>query len=235
MSIPIIEKIEKIRTSEKLSLNEFAKKIGISMKTLFAMKSRGSSPRGEFIEAVASCYPQYAFWLITNKTDPPLHIAPGEEKADKDSEIRYKIIQRVAARNMEVCFIKETELKKVIFIQSKQHVNDLAALLLVKQDALYEMSLTPYFINAVWVRAGDMNFHSDHGGRISLQKFRYWLSSVNADLIETAEYWLMEEVLFDNVYKVLLIPRNSLLPPDKSAFNFERFELWRQGKAPYDN
>jgi transcriptional regulator with XRE-family HTH domain len=50
MSIPIFEKVERIRAAERLTQAEFSEKIGVSANTLNAMKSRGSSPRFEVIE-----------------------------------------------------------------------------------------------------------------------------------------------------------------------------------------
>jgi ribulose bisphosphate carboxylase small subunit len=159
-------------------------------------------------------------------------VAPGNV-ADEDSAIRYKIIDRVDARYMERSIVKESSLKKLVFIQNKQNSNDVAAMLLVDQDIFYEISTTPNFRNAIWISAGNLNFDSDGGGRNALNDFRAWLKNVNIDLIKTAEYWLMEEKLFDDVYKVLLVPVITLESPDVTTPTYKRFELWRSGNKPY--
>lgn len=235
MSIPAHEKIDRIRAAERLTLAEFSEKIGVSANTLNTMKSRGSSPRFDVIEKILNTWPQYALWLTTGEIDISSgQIAPGNI-ADEDALIRYKIIDRVDARYMDKCIVKDSAFKKLVFIQNKQRPSDLAALLLVDQDIFYEISSTPNFRNAVWVSAGNINFESDGGGKIALREFRFWLSNVNVDLIKTAEYWLMREDFFDDVYKALLVPVISFYPPDKSAFTYERFELWKAGNAPYGN
>ncbi len=172
-------------------------------------------------------------WLTTGEIDIGSgQVAPGNV-ADEDSAIRYKIIDRVDARYMERSIVKESALKKLVFIQNKQNSNDIAAMLLVDQDIFYEISTTPNFRNAIWISAGNLNFDSDGGGRNALNDFRTWLKNVNIDLIKTAEYWLMEEKFFDDVYKALLVPVITLETPDERTPTYKRFELWKSGSKPY--
>lgn len=172
-------------------------------------------------------------WLTTGEIDIGSgQVAPGNV-ADEDSAIRYKIIDRVDARYMERSVVKESALKKLVFIQNKNNSNDLAAMLLVNQDIFYEISSTPNLKNAVWISAGNLNFDSDGGGRNALNDFRYWLKNVNVDLIKTAEYWVMEEKLFDDVYKALSVPVITLEAPDVTTSIYQRFDLWKSGSKPY--
>ena len=68
MSI-ITERLKKIRKAETSGRAEFAEKIGIPKNTVINYERTNRPPRAEVVEKIAKKWPQYAFWLITGKTD----------------------------------------------------------------------------------------------------------------------------------------------------------------------
>lgn len=81
MSSKIAEKIKEIRKAEGLGRAEFADRVGISKNTLIGIERQGRDPRGETIQKIAEAYPEYAFWLITNKVQEEAgHYSPGISK-----------------------------------------------------------------------------------------------------------------------------------------------------------
>ena len=130
---------------------------------------------------------------------------------------------------MDQSFIKPSAFKKLVFLQSKGNKNDLAALLVIDADVMYRISSTPNIKAAVWVSPGNMNFHSNHGGKFALQHFRAWIQSVNEDLIVNAELWELEAKYFDDVYKQLQLPIALLSEPDTSGTAYQKFICWKSG------
>lgn len=116
MSIPVFEKIELIRQSAGLTQNEFAERVGVSVNTLIAVKSRGSSPRFDVLEKICEVWPEYGLWLITGETEPLAgQYEPGRKGSNK---IAYQIIDSVDARNLDHMIVSSKHVKEVIFLQS---------------------------------------------------------------------------------------------------------------------
>lgn len=79
-------RIRELRESTGEGRTRFAQRIGVSMRTIEAIEQRGSSPRGDVLEAIAREWPQYSYWLLTGETMPEQgQISPEIERAHRDS------------------------------------------------------------------------------------------------------------------------------------------------------
>jgi transcriptional regulator with XRE-family HTH domain len=224
MSIPIYEKISQIREELGLTRNQFADETGIPLNTLKSIEQKGVIPKSDVLEKIAMKWPEYAQWLLTGSTTL--------KKSGISSEntlTRFRIIDSADARYMDQCFIKPSAFKKLVFIQSQGNQNDLAALLIINADIMYRISSTPNIKAAIWVGPGNMNFQSNHGGKLVLQDFRTWIQSVNEDLIGNAEFWELDGNYFDDVYKQLHLPIALLSEPDTSSTAYKKFICWKSG------
>lgn len=233
MSMGILEKIEIIREKNGLTQPQLCEVMNLSLSTLKSMLGRGSSPKYEIVESIAKKWPEYAYWLLTDKTDEPRHTSP-ENRTGASQEIVLKIIDVVDSRLMTACIVKELFFKHVVFVQSRQNESDLAVLIMVEQD-VYKTSDTPNWINAVWIKRGNLNFDSEHGGKKHLKNFRNYLTSVDHDLVINAELYEIDEKIFINIHRSLELRLDDLLQPDESKTNYSRFLSWKKGESPYDN
>lgn len=234
MSNDFWDKIEQIKTHERMSQNDFAQRIDVSANTLNASKTRGATPRFELIQKIIATFPQYTLWLTLNKVEPSV----GQTKPTTDEETQsdfFKIIDRVDARDLRNSIVRETEFKTINFIQSNTEESNLAALIELKQSRLYQSSSTPHFKNVVWIDSGILNFDSDHGGKNALDSFRDYLSEVDFDLIEKSKLYEIEEKILGYIHKSLTLSTEDLLAPDESKKTYARFLAWKKGDAPYDN
>lgn len=116
MSIPIYEKIERIRAAEGLTQAEFSEKIGVSANTLNAMKSRGSSPRFDVLEKICQVWPQYGLWLITGESEALA--GQFEPERNSNEKIIFQIIESCSARNIDNLIVNPKHITEVIFLQS---------------------------------------------------------------------------------------------------------------------
>jgi len=132
MSIPVFQKIEMVREAEKLSQPEICDRLEISLHSYKAMVKRGSASF-EIIEKIANEWPQYAYWLLTGKTNPPLHIAPRAEDTDK---ALFDVIE----------MIDQSEL-----LDGESFVNDkkLESVLILVEDTIVNTSMNVYL--SVWI------------------------------------------------------------------------------------
>ncbi|WP_435105866.1 helix-turn-helix domain-containing protein [Arhodomonas sp. AD133] len=79
------DRIKELRDSQGLGRTRFAEELGVSMRTIEGIERRGSSPRGEVLEAVAKKWPQYSYWLLTGQTLPEQgQISPARAPTDPD-------------------------------------------------------------------------------------------------------------------------------------------------------
>ncbi|MCG8434702.1 MAG: helix-turn-helix transcriptional regulator [Gammaproteobacteria bacterium] len=65
----ITDRLRKIREAETSGREEFSRLIDVSKSTIASYEQTGRPPRAEIVEKVAKKWPQYAFWLITGKTE----------------------------------------------------------------------------------------------------------------------------------------------------------------------
>lgn len=228
MSTTISEKIEMIRVREGLTQPDFADAVGVSINTYKGILKRGSSPRFDVIQKIASKWPKYSLWLLTGAVEPEnKQVAPTDESVSAASAL-FRVVDRVDARFMGSCIIKADSLTKLLFVQSAHDKDDLAAIFKVDNEIMYKISNREDDVGAVWVAAGNINFNSDGSGRNALKAFRVWLLEQNPDLIRNAEYWQLEHAAFENVFKELCIPANALQKVSDQVL-YEKFRSWVSG------
>lgn len=68
MSTPIGKKIRNIRERLEMGRAEFAEKTGINKATLIGVETRDREIMSSILEAVATAFPQYAAYLLTDDT-----------------------------------------------------------------------------------------------------------------------------------------------------------------------
>ena len=69
MSIPIGEKIRKLRESLGMGRQEFVDITGIAKGTLIGLETGRYEPKAGILIAIASTWPQYAAYLLTDSVD----------------------------------------------------------------------------------------------------------------------------------------------------------------------
>lgn len=114
MSTPVFKKIEMVREAEGLSQPEICERLDISLNSYKGMIKRGSASF-EIIEKVANEWPQYAYWLITEKTNPPLHIAPRVEYMER---VLFDVIESIDQKDLidGGSFVDTEKMDSVIFL-----------------------------------------------------------------------------------------------------------------------
>ena len=80
MSMSIHEKIRLLRETKCLTRAEFSKATDIQENTLKSIEQKGVIPKSDVLEKIATCWPEYAYWLLTGDIDPPRHISPNQQK-----------------------------------------------------------------------------------------------------------------------------------------------------------
>lgn len=234
MSIPIHEKIEMIRAGKGMTQQELSEALGISINTLKGMLRRGSSPKFEVIEKIGQLWPEYAYWLLTEKTSPPMHCAP----AGFMPETNYKIIDVVFADGMHRGLVRPETMGRLKFLQDPTDRNLLAAVIEIKDGYHYKFVGEVNEKLCVWIEPEQMNFNSDGGGKTTLSLFRRWLKENNSDLIKTAVMVPFNLKNFDAKIgtsfqaekKVLTAENNEEFSSD---MNLQRFLMWVEGCEAY--
>lgn len=231
MSIPIFEKIELIRASERLTQAEFAEKIGVSANTLNAMKSRGSSPRFEIVEKIASKWPRYAFWLLTGKTHSPMHMQP-----NCAAQTVLRFFEKIYNPRPEVneLMTKPEWFNRLIFLQCSDERNDLYAFLETKQSERSGIK------QCILIGGGSMNFCSNDSGKNRLIDFAAFLAyQQRADLIKTSEMRLVTRTNLNSLHESLEIDETCLMMPDLAVRTewlkkvYVNFTEWRMNGISY--
>lgn len=223
MSIPIHEKIERIRTSEGLSQPEFAELIGLSINTYKGIVKRGSSPRFEVVEQIAARWPQYAYWLLTSDVIAPSHISPMQ---NEQSVIR--IFERLNNPEPVVTELmtKSEWLTGLTFLQSIDNPNDLYAMLETKASI-------PSQVKQCILITGNINFCSDDKGKVGLTRLASFLEEAGrSDLIKSSE---MKHVFASDIERLFIsseILEEKLITPDIGGVKWKmythlNFVKWR--------
>jgi len=224
MSRPISEKILMLRGFLGLTRIEFSESIGFSINTLKAIEQKGVTPKSDVLIRIANTWPKYANWLLLGEGD-----LESLEELDQHLE-SYIVIDSVDARFMEQCVVKNDRLAKLLFLQSEES-EDLAALFLIDQPTLYEISNTPKCAGSVWVKPGNINFSRNNGGGWSvLRSFRSWLIERNSDLVHKAEFYQINQSVMNDVFKTLNIEKNTLKPALKNE-RYDNFLRWKEGEG----
>ncbi|WP_084618407.1 helix-turn-helix domain-containing protein [Cellvibrio sp. OA-2007] len=230
----LARRIRAIRTALHMTREAFGDKIGIPGRTIEGIESEGRIPRGDVLEGIAKALPQFAYWLLTQKTDGAQHIAPLGAQVPSDRDSYLRVIDHVDARGISRCIVKENLFRKVVFIQSKSDESNLAVLIEINQTNVYHTT-SASVVNVIWIGSGILNFDSDHGGRNSLIKLREELSKIDHDLVLKAEYFEAEDSIVQSTSSTLIIAYKELLKPNENTKNYERFIAWKNGEEPYDN
>lgn len=70
----ISEKLKLIRKAEGYTQVELAKIIKVDARSLQRFEAGVNEPKYEKIKNLCKAHPEYAYWLLTDKIDPPKHI-----------------------------------------------------------------------------------------------------------------------------------------------------------------
>lgn len=71
------------------AFNKLEEETGISKSTWSSYNTGRNNPSGESLEAICKLYPQYAYWLMTGRTDPEHgHTSPDIEQLE---ELRIRV------------------------------------------------------------------------------------------------------------------------------------------------
>lgn len=229
MSIAIFEKIEKVRAAESLTQAEFALKIGVSVNTLIAMKSRGSSPRFEVVEKVAEVWPQYAYWLITDRTDPPNHISPIGEFHER---VLFDVVESIDQKELIAgqSFVEKNRIHSAVFLVEDTDTNqDMKIFLSIWVDELSSYRNKALFGSPVV--AVDPRFdlsYMDYPG--AARNFKQWCDENH---INKFSLHFVEKGALEIISKSRMILESYFLPDPEQCSGaeviMENFERWKSG------
>ncbi|MCF6190354.1 MAG: hypothetical protein L3J51_07740 [Cocleimonas sp.] len=62
-------KIYFIRWQEKLNRREFCERIGMPVRALEVIESKGTTPRGQYLKAICKEFPEYTLWLMLDEVN----------------------------------------------------------------------------------------------------------------------------------------------------------------------
>ena len=179
LSTELHEKLILIKSVEGLSNPEFAEKIEVSENTLKGIWKRGSTPKGDILEKVAAIWPEYAYWLLTGKENLPNHISP----LSKNSDVRIcRLVDVVRDVQSLDGPVRSEWFTEVVFLQVKEELSDLVALIKIKQENTFGPNHDSYILVS-----DDLNFVSNGGGQMKLKHFAWKLEELGrGDLIRTS-------------------------------------------------
>ncbi len=226
------ERLRAIREVELKTREEFSKEIGIPKRTVEGIENEGRSPRSDVIEAVASCYPQYAFWLITGKTNPPNHISPENLEAEKIKRVFEFISHPRPELAHADLMIKPEWISQVTFLQISTDRSKVLCLLTTKQQERAE-------ITQCMLMEGRFNFYSNAKGKLALRDLAdFFISIGREDLILTSDLKVIREGSAEKIYVSWEVAESELMIPDLSKVSWLKevyinFTAWRQQKKEY--
>jgi transcriptional regulator with XRE-family HTH domain len=238
VSSDLFIRLKKIQDYTGLSIKEFGERISVPDNTLRTMWRRESTPKGEILERVAIEWPEYAMWLITGKD----RYMPTPKSFYENATYfhAFDIVDIIDARFMDTpisldeIIIKPSQFLKLIMIQSDENENDLGALLLIDQDG--DVRKNPR-IRALWVQAGNINFASQHGGKLALKIFRDWLRKNCPDLMEKAILRSCNALAMGEIHKSKQLSEAFTNEIDEkigtNKLLKESFNKWKQGEKDW--
>lgn len=65
----LFQRLTLIQQAEKLTDTQFAAVLGASYHTIINARRRGTEPSANLLKNTAERWPEYAYWLLTGKTD----------------------------------------------------------------------------------------------------------------------------------------------------------------------
>lgn len=116
MEETVNQRIRQIIENENLSVNAFAKKIGVPQRTLANMLSRGTEPSTKTVNAVINAFPDLSqSWLLTGEGDMLVDDSNVEEE---EQEMKPRLPTTVAAGTLvgfaDSVHLYDCELRPVI-------------------------------------------------------------------------------------------------------------------------
>lgn len=226
------ERLRTIREVELKTRDEFSRDIGIPKRTLEGIENEGRSPRSDVVEAVALYYPQYAFWLVTGKTNPPNHISPESIEIEKTNRI-FEFINNPRPESANADLMTKPEwISQVSFLQVSTDKSKILCLLTTKQHQRCG-------INQCILIEGRLNFYSNAKGKLALRDLADLFISVGReDLILTSDLKVIREGSAEKIYTSWDISDADLMIPDLSKASwlkevYMNFNTWRQQKKEY--
>lgn len=230
LSTVFAEKIEALRAELCLSQPEFAMEIGVSINTYKGIIKRGSSPRFELVQQIATRWPQYAYWLLTDKTHWPRHLAPGQ---NDQSVLRFFEFVDNVSPEIDDLMTKPEWFGRLVFLQCSDERNDLKAFIETKQPARLG------FKQCIFI-GGNINYCSDGSGKNGLIGLARYFESVNRpDLIRTSERKLITRINLTALYESWEINESDLLMPDLAKADWLKkshmnFSAWKMQGVDYE-
>ena len=128
-----------------------------------------------------------------------------------------RLIDKIASDQLDKCIVKPTAFTRVTLVQDAESPDCLFALLMVGDD------------RAVLVDAGNMNFASDHGGKLRLHGFRNELNKFD---IGPRELRFCVPGAYARAVNDQRFDRAELVPPTMPD-HVERFAAWRSDRADW--
>lgn len=233
MSNTFWNKIEQILLAEQISVGEFATLIDANENTLRNAKSRGHTPRWDFIQKIINRYPHYTLWLTIDKVEPTVGQVKPTPSNPHHIHTLWQIVDRVDSRHITSTVIKESEFKRIHFIQAERDPETLGAIIELVSSTQIHSTSKIRVDNVVWVEPGTMSFNSEHGGKLALLRFREKLAMIDFDLVLNSKLWMIEDSILSRAVKTLSFSVDSLNVIDTDTPIGQRFESWKCSKSPY--
>ena len=229
MSTPVFKKIEMVREAGGLSQPDICELLGISLNSYKGMIKRGSASF-EIIEKVAREWPQYAYWLLTEKTNPPMHIAPRAEDVDK---VLFDVIETIDQKDLlnGDSFVDIGKMNGVIFLIEDTTINcSMSIFVDVWIDGLKNSVSARYFAPPVIAIDPRFDFwYNDYPG--SARDFRKWCDEAGITKFRLS---FVKPGALSEINKCKLITNSHLqteLEDTKWAEKIiNNFNLWKAGE-----
>lgn len=229
MSTDIGRKFRQIRDFLGLSRSEMGDRLDVPGRSLEGVELGRRTPGTDFLLRVVEQWPQYALWLLTDQTIPQYGQVEPTTNPKPVSELW--ITEIADARFLEAMETKPGALQKLIFLQSEETENALAALFYLPEEG--NPSIPGVSIQrAILTRTGNINFASTHGGRLALLAMRDWLDQENPSLIRGAEFCTISTNDLESLSASGRIKSN-LIKANQTHHHHERFVNWIAGKDIY--
>lgn len=231
MSIQIFEKIIQLRESEGLSRAAFAEMTDISVNTLKSIEQKGVVPKSDVIQKISVCWPEYAYWLITGRTDYPNHRSPVDSV---DGELIYRMYEYIdhAYYAQDDLMTKPEWFSQLMFLQDSVEKDNLYALIISKQP---ERSFQRQCI----LISGALNFCDHTSGKNSLVDLARFLKGVGrGDLIKTSGMSYVTPTNIQKMFENWQMPDSSLMMPEPPKYDWTmklhiNFAAWRMLEDEY--
>lgn len=229
MSTPVFKKVEMIREAERLSQAELCDRLDISLNSYKGMIKRGSSSF-EIVEKIANEWPQYAYWLLTEKTNPPMHIAPKIEDTDK---VLFDVIESIDQKDLinGESFVDKARMHSAIFLLEDTDVNQSMRIYVsVWLDELKNSLQDRYFAPPVISVDPRFDFYYvDYPG--SARDFKGWCDANN--IVKFSLHYVKEGTLSIIEKSKIITSKQILSEPIKCSGEekiLNNFNLWKTGK-----